>query len=183
MYPRITEILPNPPGTDQGKEWVELCADDPTDLASYALQVSSRTLALSGTLPTHGCSTVLTGTATIRNREATVSLLYKGKIIQSVTTAGTAPEGYGFHVGTSSYWATSTPGIPSGPAPGLPPLPELAGTHILPGLLGTAACTAGILTAIAIAAFRHARDRYHARTGGDPGARRGRGRAPGASAS
>ena len=167
MHPRITEVLANPPGTDKGAEWVELCADARVALAEYALKVGSRTLPLSGELDAESCAVARTGTAAIRNREADVSLLYKGELVRSVRTAGTAPEGSGFHVGPASFWATSTPGIASGTLPALPPLLALPHQYVLPGALGTAACTAGILTAIALAALRHARDSHHALPGRD----------------
>lgn len=182
MHPRITEILPNPPGTDRGKEWVEFCTDAPVLLDGYALTVGPRTLALSGSLQAGGCSLAYAGTASIRNREPEISLLYKDVAVQAVRGAGSAPEGYGFHVGDAGYWASSTPGIAAGPGFAIPPLPPLERGSMIPGLLGTAVCTAGILTALAIAAFRHARDRHHERAGGDRSARRSRGGAPGAHA-
>jgi hypothetical protein len=182
VYLRITEILANPPGTDRGKEWVELCADAPVFLDGYALMVGARTLALSGSLPAGSCSLAYTGSASIRNREPEISLLYKDTPIQSVRGAGSAPEGYGFHAGGAGYWASSTPGIPDGPGFAIPPLPPLGRESMFPGLLGTAVCTAGILTALAIAAFRHARDRHHERAGGDRSARRSRSGAPDAHA-
>lgn len=173
QHPRITEVLANPSGTDKGNEWVELCAGpEGANLGAYTLQIAARKLTLSGSLDPNTCSIARTGTAAVRNREADVSLLYKGAVIQEITTAGSAPENFGFHIASSSFWSTSTPGLPLGtPAP-LPPLPNLNTGSILPGLLGTAACTAGILTALALFALRYARDRHYAPEGGDPAPRR-----------
>lgn len=172
-HPRISEILANPAGTDRNSEWIELCAGhDAVALDAYALRIGTRQLTLSGTLAPAGCSIARTGTAAIRNREASVSLLYKGVVIQEAATAGTAPESSGFHIArTSSFWATSTPGNAEGTSPMIPPLPHLRPAPMLPGLLGTAACTAGILTALALFALRHARDRHHAREDRDTASR------------
>lgn len=160
---RITEIFPNPNGTDKGNEWVELCAGDvPVSLSGYSLKISSRQLPLSGSLEPGTCSIARTGTTSLRNREAEVSLIYKGEIIQTAHTAGSAPESFGFHInGTSTFWASSTPGVATGVEPRIPALPTLTSSSLLPGLLGTAACTAGILTVIALTALRYSRDRHH----------------------
>jgi hypothetical protein len=160
---RITEIFPNPSGTDKGNEWVELCAGDlPVSLLGYSIKINKRQLALSGSLEPGTCSIARTGTASLRNREAEVSLLYKGGVIQTAHTAGTAPEGFGFHIASAStFWASSTPGVATGVEPRIPPLPELTSGSLLPGLLGTAACMAGILTVLALTALRYSRDRHH----------------------
>jgi hypothetical protein len=168
---RITEIFPNPTGADKGGEWVELCAGTrPVSLGGYALLVGMRRLSLWGSLASGECRIARTGSVTLRNREAEVSLLYNGALVQKVRTAGTAPEGYGYHVDEDPFWAPPTPGIASGTRPDVPPLPDLGAHSLLPSLLGTAACTAGILTALALFALRYARDRHHALTGGDPAA-------------
>lgn len=158
---RITEILANPKGTDRDHEWVELCAGpDGAELARAVLQVAKRRLALTGSLSSSECALVGTGTAAIRNREADVSLFYRGGV-QAVRTAGTAPEDAGFHIKEGSgFWATSTPGNAAATGSAIPALPPLQEGSGFAGLLGTAACTAGILTALAIAAFRHERDRH-----------------------
>lgn len=171
-HPRITEIFANPPGADRNNEWVELCTNRAVILDDYALRIGSRNLTLSGALAPDTCNIARTGTAAIRNREASVSLLYKGGVVQEVATAGSAPEGFGFHVGVETWWGEATPGAFTAHAPGLPPLLDLTPPSMLPGLLGTAACTAGILTALALFALRHARDRHYAPEGGDPAPRR-----------
>gem|GEM_PF-4423452 len=157
---RITEILANPAGADKGAEWVELCAGSHgASLQGAVLEVGTRRLALAGRLSPDACSIVRTGTAALRNREAEVVLRHGGTV-QAVRTAGSAPEGFGFHIKEGSgFWATSTPGVPEGIRPTLPPLPAAAGSSPW-GLVGTAACTAGILAALAVAAFRHERDRH-----------------------
>lgn len=171
-HPRITELLANPPGTDRGAELIELCADTATALEEYVLVIGKRTIPLSGNMTPSTCDLFGTGGAAIPNHEATVSLLYKGVAIQTVQTAGTAPEGFGFHVvGESGFWATSTPGIATGTPPTLPPLPDLTPHSIVPGLLGTAACTAGILTVITVSVLRYVRD-HHPFPRGNPERRR-----------
>ncbi len=164
MSPYISEIFPNPPGSDRGHEWVELCASDHlVSLADYALRIGKRTLTLAGTLDPFACRIARTGTATIANRSADISLLQSGAVLQQVRTAGTAPEGFGFHLyNRDSFWATSTPGITSVAPSELPPIQNLNRASMLPSLLGTAACTAGILTVMALLALRYARDRYYA---------------------
>ena len=174
MAARITELFANPAGTDRGQEWVEMCADSAgATLADYALRVGTRTVRLAGTLPPRTCRIARTGSATLRNREPEVSLLYKEGILQQVRASGDAPEGAGWQViGEAGYWATSTPGIAPGGLPGLPPLLDLPRPGMLPALLGTAACTAGLLTSLALAALRHARDRHYARQGDHAATRR-----------
>jgi hypothetical protein len=157
---RITEILANPEGADRSKEAVEICAGaSGADLRGATLSVGSRQLSLSGYLPPDACSEVMTGTAAIRNREATLALHLGGEV-QHVKTTGAAPEGQVFHAGLG-FWASSTPGIPGAQLPVLPPLPDLSQPAWDTDLLGTAACTAGILTTLATVAFRHARDHHH----------------------
>ena len=62
---QITEIMYNPSGTDDQKEWVELynAGDNSIDLANYSLgagasDYAATTLALSGTIPARGCIVV-----------------------------------------------------------------------------------------------------------------------------
>jgi hypothetical protein len=171
-HPRITELVANPPGKDRDAELIELCAHEPITLDGYALVIGKRTVSLSGTLNPPTCTLFTTGSLAIPNHEATVALLYKGVAIQTIQTAGTAPEGFGFHtVGDTGFWATSTPGIATGTPPALPPLPDLTPPSIVPGLLGTAACTAGILTVITVSVLRYVRD-HHPFPRGNPERRR-----------
>jgi hypothetical protein len=153
---RITELLPNPSGTDRGHEWLELCSGARSVvLAGARLVVGARKLALTGTLTPDTCSIVHTGTAALRNREATISLQHNGAT-QVVETAGTAPENMSFYPEWGGYWASSTPGVMTHSPPVFPPLPLLETPSLFWGLFGTAACVAGILTTLIILVFRHA---------------------------
>lgn len=173
MPARISELFPNPPGTDRGKEWIELCATESgTSLGDYALAIGTRRIMLSGVLDAGTCRIARTGSTALRNTAPETSLLYIGAEAQRVASAGVAPENAAWHVvGASGFWATSTPGLPSEAAPALPEPPPLQASSSLPGLLGTAACTAGILTALTLATLRHARNRHNARLRRDPPAR------------
>lgn len=161
MAVRITELFANPAGADRGNEWVEICADEAGgNLSRATLEIGKRSLYLTGALPPGSCSIVRTGTAAIRNREATASLTLPG-FRQDVSAPGSAPEGHGFHV-AGGTWASSTPGQAAFAAAPVPAIANLSPESPLPAILGTATCTAGILTALATAAFRYARDRHHA---------------------
>lgn len=161
---RVTEIFANPAGVDRGNEWVELCAGaESASLSGSTLTVGTRKLNLSGTIEANSCSIVRTGTAAIRNREADVTLTYRGAT-QYVRTAGSAPDDQGFHIKEGSgFWASSTPGVAASSPPLLPPLPKFDASPMLWSLLGTAACTAGILTALATVALRNAKERHDTR--------------------
>lgn len=173
MSVRMTEIFPNPAGVDRDTEWIELCSDTVVSLAGYQLQIGTRTLPLHGVIEAGSCALFSPSPATLRNREAEITLLFNETVIQTVQTAGTASDDMSFHVtATGVYWASSTPGIAASPLPALAPFPSLMPTSSLFGLLGTAAGTAAMLTLLTVFILRYARDRYYALTRGNPDTRR-----------
>ncbi|MBI2036783.1 MAG: lamin tail domain-containing protein [Candidatus Liptonbacteria bacterium] len=115
--PFISEVLPNPKGSDRGAEWIELGNDGPAPaaLSGWTLKdASGKVFQLRGEVSQDGFL-VVSGTdlgLSLNNGEETLTLLDPAGSVRDVVSWTAAPEGESFvRSGTAFLWtARPTPG-------------------------------------------------------------------------
>lgn len=81
----ISEIYPNPPGTDNNKEWLELNnnTDQTLLLEQYILQINDKTIPLPTSIPPHSLK-IISPQITIPNSNTEISLKKSQTIIEQI---------------------------------------------------------------------------------------------------
>ncbi len=122
MAIKITEVYPNPPGTDAGKEWVELYNSTPEEISldKWIITNNKNTYSLTGTIPAHSLKQIIFTKTFLTNENTTITLQNAQNRISDQISYTNSLEGQSYSKSLTKenntqkinwFWLTPTPGI------------------------------------------------------------------------